>query len=111
MYRTVPTFIAFGAAAVLLAATAESAAQAQVRQREQVQQRTQEKAGWREIIPGSELMTSAEREAYRQRYAAAKTDGERAKVRADHVKAMEERARLQGLQLADPNTGAKAGAK
>ena len=69
-------------ATVMLAAAADAAAQAQVRQREQVQQRTQEKAGWREIIPGSELMTSAEREAYRQRYAAAKTDADREKVRA-----------------------------
>lgn len=110
MDRLIPTFIAVSAAAVLLAAAAESAAQAQVRQREQVQQRTQEKAGWREIIPGSELMTPQEREAYRQRYAAAKTDGERAKVRAEHVKAMEERARLRGLQLAEPKPPAKGGA-
>ena len=111
MDRLVPTLIAAGAAAVMLAAAADAAAQAQVRQREQVQQRTQEKAGWREIIPGSELMTSAEREAYRQRYAAAKTDADREKVRADHIKAMEERARVRGLQLAVPKPPAKGGAK
>lgn len=97
MRRFVPILVS-----VMLAAAAESAGQAQVRQREEVQQRTQERAGQREIIPGSELMTSQEREAYRRRYAAAKTDEERAKVRAEHVKAMEERARLRGLQLAHP---------
>jgi hypothetical protein len=109
LYSNLSTVVAV-AAAVLFSA-ADAVAQAQVRQREQVQQRTQERAGWREIIPGSELMTSAEREAYRQRYAAAKTDEERARVRSDHFKAMQERARLQGLQLADPNARSKAVAK
>jgi hypothetical protein len=90
------------AAAVMLMAAADMAAQQQVQQREQVRERTQERAGKREIIPGSELMTSQEREAYRSRYAAAKSEAERQKVRADHVKAMEERARLHGLQLAQP---------
>ena len=65
-------------AAVMLAAAHDAAGQQQKREREQVQQRTQERAGKREIIPGSELMTPAEREAYRRRYAAAKTDDERA---------------------------------
>ncbi len=88
--------------AVMLMAASNVAGQQQTRERAQVQQRTQERAGQREIIPGSELMTSAEREAYRQRYAAAKTDEAREKVRADHVKAMEERARLRGLQLVHP---------
>ena len=94
--------IALAAAAVLFSAAVEAGAQAQVRESNQVQQRTQERAGKREIIPGSELMTSQEREDYRRRYAAARTDEERNKVRANHVKAMEERARLRGLRLADP---------
>ena len=94
--------IAAGSAAVMLMAAADAASQQQVQQREQVQQRTQERAGKHEIIPGSELMTSREREDYRRRYAAAKTDTERDKVRGGHVKAMEERARLRGLQLAQP---------
>ena len=104
MYRLVPTLIAASAAAVILAAAADSAGQAQVRQREQVQQRTQERAGKREIIPGSELMSAAEREDYRRRYAAAKTGEEKDKVRAAHVKEMEERARLRGLQLSQPDS-------
>jgi hypothetical protein len=56
----------------------------------------------REIIPGSELMTSQERERYRQRIRATATPQEEEKVRADHVKQMQERARVRGLQLADP---------
>jgi hypothetical protein len=53
----------------------------------------------REIIPGSELMTSQERERYRQRIGAAKAPEEEQKVRDDHVKQMRERARLRGLRL------------
>jgi hypothetical protein len=47
-------------------------------------------------------MTSKEREDYRRRYAAAKTEADKEKVRADHIKAMEERAHLRGLQLVPP---------
>lgn len=54
--------LATATAAVMLMAAADAAGQQQIRQREQVQQRTQERAGEREIIPGSELMTSKERE-------------------------------------------------
>lgn len=94
----------------MLAAAIEAAGQQAPQQREQAQTRTQERAGKREIIPGSELMTAKEREDYRRRYAAAKTDVDREKVRADHVKAMEERARLRGLRLelpAPPKGGGK----
>lgn len=84
---------------------------AQVRQREQAQSRTKERARRREIIPGSELMTSKERDHYRQRMAAAATDAEREKLRAEHVKAMQERARMRGLQLPDPITAAPEGGK
>lgn len=57
----------------------------------------------REIIPGSELMTSQEREQYRLRLRGAGTPEERERLRAAHVKAMEERARLQGLKVSDPS--------
>lgn len=53
----------------------------------------------REIIPGSELMTSQEREGYRQRVRGAKTPQEQEKVRAEHIGQMRERARLRGLRL------------
>lgn len=86
----------------MLAAAIEAAGQQATRQREQAQARTQERTGKREIIPGSELMTAREREDYRRRYAAAKTDADREKVRSDHIKVMEERARLRGLRLELP---------
>jgi ABC-type transport system involved in cytochrome bd biosynthesis fused ATPase/permease subunit len=110
MGMIIQAVMAAAAAAVMVAAAGDVAGQQQSRERAQVQQRTQEKAGRREIIPGSELMTSGEREAYRQRYAAAKTEAEKEQVRAEHVKAMEERARLRGLQLVHP-VAPKGGAK
>lgn len=56
----------------------------------------------REIIPGSELMTSPERERYRSRMRAARNAEEQAQVREQHVKQIRERARLRGLDLAEP---------
>jgi mono/diheme cytochrome c family protein len=43
--------------------------------------------GEREVIPGADNMTSAEREAYRRRMAAAATPDEKAKVRAEYANA------------------------
>lgn len=59
----------------------------------------------REVIPGSELMTSQEREQYRQRMRAAGSPAEEEKVRAEHRRGMQERARLRGLRLPEPATG------
>ena len=59
-------------------------------------------AAQREIIPGSELMTAGEREQYRQRQRGAANAEERERLRGDHVKAMEQRARLRGLKVSDP---------
>ena len=56
----------------------------------------------REIIPGSELMTSQERERYRKRMRGARTADEQNSVREEHVKQMRERARLRGLALPEP---------
>lgn len=56
----------------------------------------------REIIPGSELMTSQEREQYRIRLRGAGTGEERERLRAEHVRAMEERAKVRGLKVSDP---------
>lgn len=61
----------------------------------------------REMIPGSELMTSQEREQYRQRIRAAKTPETEQNVRDDHYRRMQERARLRGLRL--PDRGEPAG--
>lgn len=62
----------------------------------------------REIIPGSELMTSQEREQYRLRLRGAGSAEERERLRAEHVQAMEERARLRGLRVSDPSRERKA---
>ncbi|HSN41893.1 MAG TPA: hypothetical protein VLT92_17090 [Burkholderiales bacterium] len=53
----------------------------------------------REIIPGSELMTSQERERYRQRMRSAKTPEAQQQVREEHLRQVRERARLRGLRL------------
>lgn len=63
----------------------------------------------REIIPGSELMTPQERERYRQRMRTAKTHEEEEKVRGDHTRDVRERARVRGLQLREPESGAQSG--
>lgn len=102
MDTVVRIIIAVSTAAVMLAAAVDAAGQQPAQQREQAKTRTQERAGKREIIPGSELMTSKEREDYRRRYAAAGTEADKEKVRADHITAMQERARLRGLDLALP---------
>jgi hypothetical protein len=110
MGTVIRIIVSASAAAVMLAAAMDVAGQQQAQQREQTEARTQERAGKREIIPGSELMTSKEREDYRRRYAAAKTEADKEKVRSDHIKAMQERARLRGLELslpAAPKSGGK----
>ncbi len=61
----------------------------------------------REIIPGSELMTSQERERYRQQQRAAGSAEARERLRADHVKAMEERGRTRGLAVIDHSRNRK----
>lgn len=61
----------------------------------------------REIIPGSELMTSQERERYRKRIRGAKTPDEEQKVRSEHLHQVRERARLRGLRL--PEESKEAG--
>ena len=50
-----------------------------------------------ELIPGAYLMTPAERDQYRQRMQAAKSAEEKARIRAKHVQAIEQRARSVGL--------------
>ena len=52
-----------------------------------------------ERIYGSQLMTPEERAAYRAKLRAAKTDAERARIRAQHHKEMQERAQKLGKTL------------
>jgi mono/diheme cytochrome c family protein len=60
----------------------------------------------RELIPGAEQMTAAERDAYRRRMESAATPEEKARIRAEFAKAAGEQAAPGGL-VGDPKRGAK----
>lgn len=59
----------------------------------------------REVIPGADRMTSAERDAYRRRMEAATTPEEKARIRAEYAKAPDEPAPARPL-VGDPVRGA-----
>jgi mono/diheme cytochrome c family protein len=84
---------------ILLAASVGMTAAASYAAADQVEER--------EIIPGAELMNSAEREDYRRRMEAAATPEERDGIRAEHIKAMEARRSPSGSLVGDPARGAK----
>lgn len=54
-----------------------------------------------EHIYGSQMMTEQERNAYRARMQAAKTNEEREQIRMEHHERMRERAKAQGLSMPD----------
>jgi mono/diheme cytochrome c family protein len=60
----------------------------------------------RELIPGADGMTSAERDTYRRRMAGAATAEEKAKIRAEYAKSRSAAAPTAGL-VGDPARGAK----
>lgn len=62
-------------------------------------------AAEREVIPGAEWMTPTERETYRRRMSAAATAEEKAKIRAEYVKASDKGAPVAPL-VGDPVRGA-----
>ena len=80
---------------------ARTRAQDQTRAQVQDQARAKAQDQTRSRIYGSQLMTPAERVAYRQKIRAAKTQAERNRIRAEHHKAMQERARQRGMTLPD----------
>jgi mono/diheme cytochrome c family protein len=88
--------LCFATAAILIAAVPASAQQSSP-SNEPSAQRSAE----RELIPGAHLMTREEREQYRSRIERAADAPEKARIRAEHVKAMDERARNLGLALRD----------
>jgi mono/diheme cytochrome c family protein len=63
------------------------------------------RAAEREVIPGADRMTSAERDTYRRRMAAAATPEEQAKIRAEYAKAVDVPAPAPVL-AGDPVRGA-----
>jgi len=60
----------------------------------------------REVIPGADRMTGAERDAYRRRMEAAATPEEKAAIRAEYAQAAEKSAATPQL-VGDPVRGAK----
>lgn len=63
-------------------------------------------ASEREVIPGADQMSSAERDTYRRRMAAAATAEEKAGIRAEYAKAADKGAPASPL-VGDPARGAK----
>lgn len=53
----------------------------------------------RGMMYGSQLMTPAERNEYRKRMLAAKSDAERQKIRDEHHAEMQQRAKARGITL------------
>jgi len=66
---------------------------------------TLSKAEEREVIPGADRMTSAERETYRRRMAAAATADDKARIRAEYASADNAPAPVPAL-VGDPARGA-----
>lgn len=66
---------------------------------------TTQKIDEREVIPGADGMTGAERDAYRRRMAAAATLEEKAKIRAEYASAQKVQASVPAL-VGDPARGA-----
>ncbi|NRO99476.1 hypothetical protein GWC77_26730 [Paraburkholderia sp. NMBU_R16] len=56
-------------------------------------------SGARGMMYGSQLMTPAERNEYRKRMLAAKSDAERQKIRDQHHAEMQKRAKARGVTL------------
>jgi mono/diheme cytochrome c family protein len=63
-------------------------------------------AAERELIPGAERLTAAERDAYRRRMESAATPEEKARIRAEFARAAEQQTASAGL-TGDPKRGAK----
>ena len=93
LVRAFEIFILIAGSVVMLAAAADAAQGAG-------QQATQ-----RELIPGAEQMTDAERDTYRRRMEAAATPGEKARIRAEYARAAEKPAAAR-LLTGDPERGA-----
>ena len=62
-----------------------------------------------DVIYGSQLMTQQERNEYRAQMRNAKTYEERERIRLEHHKAMQERAKAKGLTLPDMPPAAGGG--
>lgn len=83
---------------------------AQDRTQDRTQDQTRQTIQDRDIY-GSQMMTQQERDEYRERMRAAKTQEERERIRAEHHERMRERAQARGITLPDePPAGRGPGA-
>lgn len=96
LVRAFEVFILIAGSAVMIAAAADAAHGAG---------QPAAPATQREIIPGAEQMTDAERDTYRRRMEAAATPEEKARIRAEYARTAEKPAAAR-LLTGDPGRGA-----
>ncbi|MBE0575580.1 MAG: hypothetical protein IH613_06750 [Desulfuromonadales bacterium] len=104
MKRKLAIFVALVCSLLLTSSFALAANQANEQERIQEQ----------EHIYGSQMMTEQERNEYRAKMQAAKTNEEREQIRMEHHERMRERAKSQGLSMPDtppPRGGSMGGGK
>lgn len=104
MKRKLAIFVALVCSLLLTPSFALAANQANEQERIQAQEQ--------EHIYGSQMMTERERNEYRARMQAAKTNEEREQIRMEHHERIRERAKSQGLTMPDtppPRGGAMGG--
>jgi len=93
MKKKLSIFVVFVCLVLLTAPFALAANQAQEQERIQAQKQ--------EHVYGSQMMTEQERNEYRARMQAAKTNEEREQIRMEHHELMKKRAKEQGLSMPD----------
>ena len=106
MKKKLSIFVVFVCLVLLTAPFALAANQAQEQERIQAQKQ--------EHVYGSQMMTEQERNEYRARMQAAKTNEEREQIRMEHHERMRDRAKSQGLSMPDsppPKGGGMGGGK
>ena len=93
MKKKLSIFAALVCSVLLTSSFALAANQAQEQERIQAQKQ--------EHVYGSQMMTEQERNEYRARMQAAKTNEEREQIRMEHHELMKKRAKEQGLSMPD----------
>ena len=101
MKRKLAIFVALVCSLLLTSSFAVAANQANEQERIQAQEQAQ--------IYGSQMMTEQERNEYRTRMNAAKTNQEREQIRMEHHERMKERAKEQGVSMPDSPPPSRGG--
>ena len=101
MKRKPAIYVALVYSLLLTSSFALAANQANEQERIQTQEQ--------EHVYGSQMMTEQERNEYRTRMNAAKTNQEREQIRMEHHERMKERAKEQGLSMPDSPPPSRGG--